>query len=212
MRIAFRKRIGSVANIFIQPAASGAEPERVLASPSNQLPVAWTPDGHAFVFMVTESPGDSDVWTVSLAGDRVAIPIVKKPGMQLGGQISPDGRWLAYTSDESGQFEIYVTRFPGGGGAVPVSSGGGTQAVWARNGRELFYRSGTRVMAVAVEAGDEFKAGKPAVLFDGKYLRGTAGAASFDVSADGSRFVMISTAAEDAAVRHVNVGARVNGP
>jgi hypothetical protein len=123
----------------------------------------------------------------------------------MGGRISPDGQWLAYVSDESGQFEVHVTSFPGGLGNLQVSSGGGTQVVWARSGRELFYRTGHALMAVPVDTRSGFVAGKPARLFDGRYFSGDAESPDYDVSLDGERFVMIETRGEDVTTNQVNI-------
>src|SRR5207248_6427742 len=120
-------------------------------------------------------------------------PIVRLPGYQFGDRISPDGHWLAYISDESGHWETYVTSFPNGNGKWQISSGGGTQPVWARNGRELFYRSGDKLMAVQVDTRAGFAAGKPTMVFEGRYLAGAPGFPAYDVSLDGQRFVMIRT-------------------
>ena len=103
--------------------------------------------------------------------------------------MSPDGRWLAYTSDSTGRLEVWVRPFPGPGAAVRVSSNGGIEPVWARNGKELYYLEGRNMMSVAVEAGAAFNF-KPAVrLFESTYARDQQ-PPSYDVAADG-RFVMI---------------------
>jgi Tol biopolymer transport system component len=90
-----------------------------------------------------------DIWTLSLESPRTPRPLVQLPGYQISARISPDARWLAYNLEESGQQEVYVTSFPNGAGKSPVSSGGGTQPVWATSGRELFYVSGDTLMVVA---------------------------------------------------------------
>ena len=116
----------------------------------------------------------------------------------MSSRISPDGRWLAYTSEESGQFEVYVTSFPNGAGKSPVSSGGGTQPVWARSGRELFYLKGDTLMVVDVDTRSAFRAGTPTLLFQMQSVVQTSGY-SYDVSLDGQRFVMIQSGDEGAA-------------
>ncbi len=104
--------------------------------------------------------------------------------------FSPDGRWLAYTSKESGQYEVYVIPFPDDRRRWPISTDGGTEPVWARNGRELFYRNGDRMMSVAIETEPELIASKPVLLFEGRYERSIS-LFNYDVSPDGERFVMI---------------------
>lgn len=101
---------------------------------------------------------------------------------------------MAYTADESGRFEIYVRPFPGPGARVPISSDGGTEAVWGRNGRELFYRNRDKMMAVAVKTEPTFSAEKPHVLFEARYEMGpVSGMVNYDVSRDGQRFLMLKS-------------------
>jgi hypothetical protein len=108
-------------------------------------------------------------------------------------QLSPDGRWMAYASEESGRREIYVQAFPGPGGRWQVSSDGGNEPLWSASGRELFYRSGDRMMAVDISTNGEFLAGKPRPLFEGSYVLAGGGyaRAQYDVSPDGQRFLML---------------------
>jgi hypothetical protein len=105
--------------------------------------------------------------------------------------LSPDGHWMVYESDESGQNEIYVRPFPDvDAGRWQVSAGGGVQPVWARSGRELFYRNGPALMAVPIQTAPVFSAGKPTMLFQGQYLLGPGGP-TYDISPDGRRFLMV---------------------
>ena len=119
---------------------------------------------------------------------------------------SPDGGWLAYQSDESGRGEIYVRPFPGPGGKWLISTEGGTQPVWARNGRELFYRNGDKMMAAAVETEPVFAAVKPKLLFEGHYETGIyPSLPNYDVSPDGRRFLMIKSSEQETAATQINV-------
>jgi eukaryotic-like serine/threonine-protein kinase len=99
--------------------------------------------------------------------------------------------FVAYVSNESGAWEIYVRPFPGPGGKWRISNAGGVQPVWARSGRELFYRNGDKMMAVAIEPRPAFRAGKPVVLFEGKFYLPTVAYPQYDVAPDGERFAMI---------------------
>ncbi len=109
------------------------------------------------------------------------------------GMLSPDDRWLAYVSNESGREEVYAIPFPGPGGKLQISTEGGTEPMWSRDGRELFYRNGAKMMAVDVSAGAD-SAGKPTLLFEGRYdLKDGPGASNYDVTPDGQGFVMIRT-------------------
>jgi hypothetical protein len=133
-------------------------------------------------------------------------PLVATRFDEGGGVVSPDGHWLAYESNSTGTHEVYVRPFPGvDAGLWQVSSGGGVQPLWARNGRELFYVAPDgALMVVAVEArGQLWSAGAPTRLVEGRYYRGdqTASSRQYDVSSDGQRFVMIkeeARAADDA--------------
>jgi hypothetical protein len=132
-----------------------------------------------------------------------ARPFVQTPAGEAGGSFSPDGRFIAYDSNESGRLEVYVQPFPGPGGRWQVSTEGGRQAVWSRTGREIFYRSGDRMMAVKVQTDPSFALSKPEVLFEGRYAGGIEwyGYADYDVSPDGRRFLMIPIEDESAPTR-----------
>ena len=101
--------------------------------------------------------------------DRKAQPFLRTPFNEAAPRFSPDGRWLAYISDESGRYEIYVQPYPGPGGKWQISTEGGTEPVWNPNGRELFYRNGDKMMAVDIATQPGFSAGKPRMLFEGQY-------------------------------------------
>ena len=134
-----------------------------------------------------------DIGIVSLEGgaDSGVTPLLGTMFNERNAEVSPDGRWMAYESDESGQSEVYVRPFPDvDAGRWQVSTGGGMQPVWARNGGELFYRSGDAVMSVPVETSASFVSGNPVVLFTGQYAP-SLGGRNYDVSPDGQRFLML---------------------
>ena len=107
----------------------------------------------------------ADLWLFPMHGDGKPAPYLQSPFKEYNAQFSPDGRWMAYTSDESGRFEVYVQPFPGPGGKWQISTEGGDQPVWAHNGRELFYREENKMMAVEVTTRPAFSARIPALLF-----------------------------------------------
>ena len=114
------------------------------------------------------------------------------PYYQLHARISPDNRWLAYLSDESGRWEVYVTGLPGAHGKWQISSDGGTQPVWSRDGRTLFYRGSQSLMRVDVEPAGPVPTSRPPVrLFEDTYVQVHPAFSDYDVSPDGSRFLMI---------------------
>jgi Tol biopolymer transport system component len=166
--------------------------------PKRHLPSSFTPDGNQLLFI--ESPASPlSLGIVNLSGDRHADLLLPGPQNESNGEISPNGKWLAYESDESKQAEIYVRPFPNvHGGRWPVSSGGGTRPAWSRSGRELFYYVGPqsgpgKIMTASVQPGTTLSFGRPQVVVDGQYLApGTA--RTYDVSPDGKRFLLINDA------------------
>ena len=162
-------------------------------------PNSWSPNGKLLAFTDSDP---RDIWLLSLEGERKARPFLQTPANEAGGVFSPDGRWIVYNSDESGQLEVYVQPFPGPGGKWQVSTEGGDEAVWARTGREIFYRSGDKMMGVDVETEPSFRLSKPKMLFEGRYEGfGWYGYANYDVSPDGQRFLMIRSEEESAPTR-----------
>ena len=139
---------------------------------------------------------------LALDGDQTETePLIQTPFSEITADISPDGRWIAYDSDESGQREIYVRPFPNvSGGRFPISSGGGSRPVWSRDGGELFYMrpqgTGVAIMSVRVRAGETWGADPPTTLFEGPYFYNDTPNAlgemrTFDVSPDGQRFLLM---------------------
>jgi serine/threonine-protein kinase len=168
--------------------ADGSEPEKaLLAAPLAQSPTSWSPDGRQLVYTEEDLRTGFDLWVLTLDGRRT--PFLRTPFDERGATFSRDGRWLAYTSNESSRDEIYVRPFPGPGQKWQISTEGGSDPVWARNGRDLFYRSGDKMMAVAISTTPTFQAQKPRVLFEGEYERPDP-LTSYDVAPDG-RFAMV---------------------
>jgi len=163
------------------------------------------------VYEVIDPKTSNDLWVLPLSGDRKPSPLLHTPFSETHGQISPDGKWLAYSSNETGRGEIYVQPFPSGAGKWQVSTSGGQFPRWRRDGRELFYMtqaSGGKMMAVDVtSSGSTFEAGSPKELFDSPYINlahsGTGPGAgpyhTFAVSADGQRFLIPHPPSTDAA-------------
>ena len=156
------------------------------------FPSSPGPDPDSFVAVRNRPETSGDIFLMSISGAFEPKPLIVTPAYEGGAQLSPDRRWLLYQSDASGQPEIYVRRYPGLERQWQVSDGGGIQARWSRNNREIYYRSGRRMFAAAVDAsGTEPVFGKPVALFTDDYDFGAgAGIANYDVTADG-RFIMI---------------------
>ena len=164
------------------------------AFPSNLWPTDWSPDGRFIIYQVSVGGTGIDIWALPLIGERKPVPIASAQHNEIQGYVSPNSRWLAYTSDESGRYEIYVQSFPDAstGGKITISSGGGTQPRWSRNGRELFYlRADGTLMAVAVKTQPTFESTTVTPLFKTP-LPATMNAYRMDYvpAADGQRFLM----------------------
>ena len=173
-----------------QPTDGHAPAELLLAREHRQYPISWLPDGSVLAFTEVHPETGNDIWLLSLP-DRTAQPLAATTADERGPMFSPDGRWLAYTSDESGQDEVYVQPYPGPGSKRLVSTSGGNEVVWSTSGQELFYRRGDRLMVVPVTDGPTFAPGSVDVVFTGAFERGVYANPSYDISPDGSRFIMI---------------------
>ena len=174
--------------------ADGSGPIEHLTVPSGVaiLPQSLTPDGSVVAFSK-----DGDLGTLQIEGDREPQPFITSPNLELYPKFSPDGKWIAYLSDELGPMNVYVSPYPKADVKYLVSEEeGGAQPVWSPDGTELFYRSGNRMMVVSVETDPTFLSGRPEVLFEGTYVtsRISTGNPYYDISPDGQRFLMIKSA------------------
>jgi serine/threonine protein kinase/Tol biopolymer transport system component len=198
-RIAFNSnKEGAVASLFWQLADSSGGLERLTSSEYVQVPMSWSPDGQLLAFIELNPTTALDIWMLRMgdpsAGSgqvRKAQPFLRTSFNESVPAFSPDGHWLAYISDESGRYEVYVQPYPGPGGKWQISTDGGTEPVWNRNGRELFYRNGNKMMAVDIATQPGFAAGKPRMLFEGPYQPTGTTIQNYDVSHDGQRFLML---------------------
>jgi serine/threonine protein kinase/Tol biopolymer transport system component len=189
-RIAFYSNKEGPLNIFWQLADGSGGLERLTTSEFTSVPGSWSPDGQTLAFHDANSKTGNDIWMLRLS-DRKAQPYLRTPFNEGNPRFSPDGRWIAYISDESGRSEVYVQPYPGPGGKWQVSRDGGTEPVWNRNGRELFYRSGNKMMAVEITIQPSFALGNPRMLFEGPYALAPVPVSNYDVSPDGQRFLML---------------------
>jgi Tol biopolymer transport system component len=196
-RVAFGS--GNPRNLFWQSADGSDKPERLTTSGSIQVPDSWSLEGQVLAFHVAQSGRHRELWVLPLR-DRKPQPFLQSSFNVGGSRFSPDGRWLAYVSDESGRSEIYVQPYPGPGGKRQISADGGREPVWNRNGREMFYRNGNKMWAVDVATQPSFSVGKPRLLFEGNYLPSPGGSIAYDVSPDGQRFLMLKSAEQAGAV------------
>jgi serine/threonine protein kinase/Tol biopolymer transport system component len=180
--------------------------ETIPGTSTQDLPASVSPDGETLAFVRLSQDTSADVYALSLHGEPRPYPIVKTAAYEGGPQFSPDGHWMTYTSDESGQMQVYVRPFPGPDRNRQVSTSGGTHPQWSRTGKELFYRDGDKMMMVDVStnSGDsDLALSSPKMLFEQRYsFGGSVSIANYDVSPDGQRFVMVK---EESSANRLNV-------
>jgi roadblock/LC7 domain-containing protein len=185
-----------ITNLY-QKSASGAGEETLLwKSEYLKAPTDWSRDGRFIIYRQTDQKMKPHIWVLPMtgSGERKPFPLIQTEASETAGTLSPDGRWLAYISNMTGQYEIYVQSFPGGGGKRQVSNGGGTGPRWRRDGRELFYyaRNGVvgKLMAARVTSDENFKVDAVVPLFE--FIRGTNmdPFAPYAVTGDGQRFLI----------------------
>src|SRR5262249_17781862 len=153
-----------------------------------QIPLSWSPDGQLLLFREISARTSDDIWVLSQTGDRKATPWLQTDFVEDDARFSPNGHWVAYVSDQTGQSEVWVRPFQGPGSPIRVSSSGGFDPVWSRDGKELFYEMDGKLMSVEVTAqGSDLNVKQPRALFKGGFMPGRGG---YDVSPDG-RFLMI---------------------
>lgn len=189
-------------NIYLMDTDGGERRDRLTTSPYHQCASSFSPDGRYLVYGEFHPETSFDLWILDLAGDRQGHPLIVTRFGELHGMVSPDGRAIAYTSDATGQNEIYAQPFPALGRRVQISEGGGCMPMWSRDGTELFYcQTGTdpdthameiqRVLSVPVEDPATLRFGTPRMLFAGKYKYHGASRPNYDVAPDGQRFLML---------------------
>ncbi len=199
--IAFRSWKGGKMTLWWMPGDRSEPPQRLLTKLEGwQQAVSFSPDGRNLIFDQREGLARSSaVWVLPMEGDREPRPFAAAESPEGAGKFSPDGRWVVYCSMESGRGEVYVQPWPGAGPKIQISSEGGMDPVWRRDGKEIFYRNNRKMMAVAVLTGPPFRAGRPQLLWEGDYMFGPSSSCglkgatttSYDVSPDGQRLLMI---------------------
>jgi eukaryotic-like serine/threonine-protein kinase len=170
----------------------------------NDYPSSPGPDPDTILVGRIQPETSGDIFLMSISGKFQPKPLLATPAYEGVPELSPDGHWLLYQSNESGQPEIYVRRYPALDRQWQVSEGGGVQARWSTAGREIYYRSSQHLMAVAVDpSGAEPRFGKPAALFADEYDFGQAiSIANYDVTRDG-RFIMLRRGSHGSSLRVV---------
>ena len=188
-RVAFSKGRSSI----LAKAVGGDLEEELLSSTRRSFVRSWTPDGSGLAIYEMHPENEADI--LVLNEDGSATSWLATDDHETVPEFSPDGKWIAYVSDETDRPEVYVRPYPGPGQKVPISTGGGRDPIWSPDGRELFYRNGRAIMAVIVETDPSFRPSRPEQLFTGPYASSvdsaSAAQAWYDISPDGEHFLMI---------------------
>jgi Tol biopolymer transport system component len=189
--VVFSSVTNGVENLFWRAADGTGSPQRLTASPNRQIPQSFSPHGRVLVYQEQAGDGPARLYLLRLEDPSAPSPLLASPFSVSSAEVSKDGRWLAYSSNASGRSEIYLQPFQSPGGKWQLSTGGGTSVRWRADGRELFYVSRGRMMAVRLATtGPTLEVSPPALLFDGPFSD------SFDVTPDGERFLMIRSQQE----------------
>jgi serine/threonine protein kinase/Tol biopolymer transport system component len=195
-RIAFASRRNNKWGVYVKLADGTATEELITESEVLKMPSSWSPDGKLLVY--TQATGVVDVWAVPVTGEKKPFPLLQGPYTEVSPQVSPDGKWLAYSSNETGRNEIFVKSFPEGAGKWQVSTDGGNFLRWRGDGRELYYHFGNTMYAVDIRvSGSSLTAGVPRILYGlgGINPSGDSFYNRFAVTSDGQRFLVSQPAA-----------------
>jgi serine/threonine protein kinase len=181
---------GQPQQLFVMPSDGSTPPMplRRSTSTAREYPESWTANGNLLAFRRAE-PSVGDIWVMEMSGEHKARPVLATPFDEVQARFSPDGQWLAYASNESGRYEVYVKAFPGPGPKRTVSVDGGTDPRWRGDGREIFFRHDDAVLAANVAVAPDLRVSLPRVLFTARFVY-SDGWASWDVMSDGRAFLL----------------------
>ncbi|MBN2031327.1 serine/threonine-protein kinase [bacterium] len=203
-RITFQSNRSGVRNIYWKRVDDIGEAEPLCASEKFQdCGTCWSEDGTLFAFIQQDSITGYDIW-VYTTRDSMAELFLNTPNREYTPAISPNGKWIAYTSNKTGRNEIYIKAYPGPGGEEPVSTNGGFEPTWAKDGRELFYREENKMMVVSVETEPSLRLGLPELLFEEPYYS-TQANSQYDIHPDGNRFLMLKTEESESSTNQINI-------
>ena len=193
-QVAFATGDGRVSDLFLTPAAGQNERKELLRTGESKGVNDWSRDGRHLVFISTNPETKTDLWVLPMTSGATPVPYLRTSFEELQGQVSPDGRWLAYTSDESGRWEVYVQSFPTPGTKYVISNDGGGEPQWRADGRELFYMARDHtLMSVPVVSSTPWRSGRPERLFRAPVAGDlTRYRNRYQVAANGQRFLLDS--------------------
>ena len=195
-------------NLYWRPVDGSGDEERLTTKADViQTPTSVSSDGRWLMFSETgaQESGGVGIWVMRLDGDRTPQHLFPSPAGESDGQMSPDGKWVAYQASVSSRQEIYVAPFPGPGPRHQVSTGGGTEPLWSRDGRELFFQNGAHLIGVTITPGAAFSASVPHVVHQGRFLKTTNGNTCWSITRDGQRFLRIQQVEPERAINHIEL-------
>jgi len=207
-RVIYRGTRQGTRNLYWRAVDGSGDEERLTSKPDVvQTPASVSSDGRWLVFNEggPQAPGGTGIWLMPLDGDRTPRQLFSDPAGESDGQISPDGKWVAYQAPVSSRQEIYVAPFPGPGARHQVSTDGGTEPLWSRDGRELFFQNGTQLMSVSVAPGGAFTASAPRLVHEGRFLKTINGNTSWSLTPDGKRFLRIQRVEPERAITRIEL-------
>jgi len=207
-RVIYRGTRQGTRNLYWIPVDGSGDEERLTTKPGViQTPTSVSSDGRTLLFDETgpEEPDGAGTWVMRLDGDHTPHRLFPLPASGHDGQLSPDGRWVAYMAIVASRWEIFVAPFSGSGERRLVSTDGGTEPLWSRDGRELFFQSADRLMGVTVTTGTTFSASSPRQMQQGQFLRSITGNTSFSITRDGSRFLRVQPVNPEPAITHIDL-------
>ena len=205
-RVIYRATRKGLRNLYWR-AADGSGDEEALTSKPDVVhtPSSVTPDGEWLLFNEGGAKETGGVWKIRLRGDRTPQRVFTTPAGETNGHISPDGKWIAFEATVSSRREIFVAAFPGPGPRQQISNGGGAEPLWSRDGRELFFQSGARLMGVTVTPGPTFSASAPRVTHEGHFLPSINGHTPYTMTKDGARFLRVQQVDPARVITHVSL-------
>ena len=192
-QLMFTSNTTGIYDIFRQPVSGNGKQIALLKSDTQKYPTDWSSDGRTILFTNIDPKTQSDIWAISAAGDGKPEPLIVTPFNEYAARMSPDGHWIAYTSDESGRPEVYVQRLPSLTEKSQISTQGGSEPQWRSDGRELFYLALNRTLtSVPITTAPAFSAGRPAKIFDTivDTTLGSFHAFHYSPAPDGQRFLV----------------------
>jgi len=197
-QVAFTSLLSGTFDVVAKASDGSGEPRGMAAGKEWDVSEDWSADGRFVVFRRLRHDGSGDIWYLRLQPGAASeeVPFLVSPDSdEAGAKLSPDGRLVAYTSNQTGRYEVYVREFPAGGGPWQVSTRGGTQPRWRRDGKEIYFVEGDTLVAATVETAPRFAVARPEPLFQCQgCLEGRSH--QYDVSADGRRFVVTESVGE----------------